>query len=320
MNLFSQIQTEAVQRLFFDQEMYLVLAISAVLLISYFALAKGVARLIVGINAAKEADRDPEFIYDLNETKTHINQVKVAVFAVFNILFWGYLVWRMVEETSMQGHVIEWLNLVIRWAHVIAGISWIGASFYFIFLENSLNRTEKLRSGIAGDLWAIHGGGFYFLEKFSVAPPKLPPVLHWFKYEAYFTWITGFALLWVVYYFNAEAYMIDPMVLELSSVEAVAIGVGSLLVAWLFYDLLCRSPLIHKKGMFGVVLFVFTVLAAWGLSELLSARAAYIHVGSMLGTIMVGNVFFTIIPSQKSLVKAATLNQNQRQQHSTGNR
>ena len=204
-----------------------------------------------------------------------------------------------------QAHALMWLNLLVRWAHVIIGIAWIGASFYFVFLENSLNRTKGLRTGLAGNLWAIHGGGFYYVEKYKVAPEQLPEKLHWFKYEAYFTWITGFLLLNIVYYADARLYMIDPEVMDMSPAMAVSIGIGSLVVAWLLYDVLCKSPLSKYPYVFTAIGFVLVCLSTLLLTHLFSGRAAYIHVGAMLGTCMAGNVFFVIIPSQKALVKAA---------------
>ena len=213
----------------------------------------------------------------------------------------------MVYINDWQAHVLNWLNLIIRWTHVIIGIAWIGASFYFVFLENSLNRTQNLRDELAGNLWAIHGGGFYYVEKYKLAPKEIPQDLHWFKYEAYFTWITGFLLLIVVYYAQAHLTMVGD--LKLSPALAVTIGIGSLVFGWLVYDLLCRSPLIHRPVWFFIIMFLFIVALAWVLSYLLSPKAAYIHVGAAMGTMMAGNVFQVIIPSQKALVHAATNNQ-----------
>lgn len=224
-------------------------------------------------------------------------------------LFLGYLVYVAIEGNEMQGYVMQWLNLAVRWTHVIAGIMWIGASFYFIFLENNLNRTDGLRDELAGNLWAIHGGGFYFLEKYKVAPQVIPAHLHWFKYEAYFTWLSGFSLLFIVYYADAKALMIDPSVAALSPVQAVGIGLAALVAGWAVYDLMCRSPLIRRPGLFAVVGVLVLGAFTYGLTHLLSGRAAYIHVGALLGTIMAGNVFFTIIPSQKALVRAAKTGQ-----------
>jgi uncharacterized membrane protein len=203
----------------------------------------------------------------------------------------------------MEAYLHEWLSLLLRWAHFITGVAWIGASFYFNWLENHLER-QHAAGGIAGDLWAVHGGGFYHLEKYQVAPSTLPPTLHWFKYEAYFTWITGFALLCTVYYWNAGAFLIDRSVADISGGQAIAIGLASMVLSWLFYDLLCRSPIRRNGALLSLLVFAWFVVLAWLLSEFLSGRAAYIHVGAAIGTIMVANVFFVIIPSQKDLVAA----------------
>ncbi len=197
----------------------------------------------------------------------------------------------------------DWLSLLLRWAHFITGVAWIGASFYFNWLENHLER-QQARDGIAGDLWAVHGGGFYHLEKYQVAPRTLPATLHWFKYEAYFTWLTGFALLCTIYYWEASAWLVDPSVSDLTTLQAILIGLGSLIFSWLFYDLLCRSPLGHNGVLPALLIFSWFLALAWFLSETLAARAAYIHVGAAIGTLMVANVFFVIIPSQKDLVNA----------------
>ncbi len=215
--------------------------------------------------------------------------------------------WLLVKGTPWEGHLMEWLNIIVRLMHITFGIAWIGASFYFVFLENALNRTDNVRDELAGNLWAVHGGGFYYLEKYKVAPKTIPKHLHWFKYEAYFTWISGFSLLFVVYYFNAKAMLIDTNVLNISSAAAIAIGVGSFAVSWLIYDLLCKSPLIKRPILFTVIGFLLAVGFAFFYSHVFSARAAYIHFGAMLGSLMVGNVFFVIIPSQKAMVKAAQL-------------
>lgn len=207
----------------------------------------------------------------------------------------------------MDPHVTEWLNLIIRWVHMIVGIAWIGASFYFVWLENNLNRSNP-RDGLSGDLWAIHGGGIYHLEKYKLAPPKMPENLHWFKWEAYFTWITGVLLLGVVYYLNAEIYLVAPGS-GIDSTSAIMIGVVSLVAGWVIYNLLCNSPLGKTPIVLGIVLFVGLVAAAYGLSQVFSGRGAYIHVGAIIGTIMVGNVFFVIMPAQRNLVKAIENNQ-----------
>jgi uncharacterized membrane protein len=205
-------------------------------------------------------------------------------------------------------YALDWLNLIVRWLHVITGIAWIGASFYFVWLDNTIRPpapgSELAKKGVSGELWAVHGGGFYNPQKYLVAPSELPKELHWFKWEAYSTWLSGFALLTIVYYFNAQAMMVDKSVADLSSWQAVGIGLGSLLVGWTVYDLLCRSKLGQRDLAFGVVMFVFLSASAWVLNRYLSGRAAYIHVGAMIGTIMVANVLMLIIPGQRKMVAA----------------
>ena len=202
----------------------------------------------------------------------------------------------------MEAHLMEWLNLSVRWIHMITGVAWIGASFYFVWLENNLNRANP-KDGLAGDLWAIHGGGIYHLEKYKLAPPTMPENLHWFKWEAYFTWMSGIALLCLVFYFNPALYLIAPGS-SMSGPEAVAIGIGSLIAGWFIYDFLCDSALGKRPALLGFVLFVLLVAAAFGLSKVFSGRGAYLHVGAIIGTIMVGNVFRTIMPAQRALVAA----------------
>lgn len=203
---------------------------------------------------------------------------------------------------------VEWASLVARWLHVITGIAWIGASFYFIWLDNSIRPpaagSDLQRKGVSGELWAVHGGGFYNPQKYLVAPADLPPTLHWFKWEAYSTWLSGFALLSIVYYFNASGMMIDRAVADIAPWQAVAIGVAALVAAWIVYDGLCRSPLGAHPVWFGITFFLLITAAAYWLSHLLSGRAAYIHVGAMIGSIMVGNVLMVIIPGQKKMVAA----------------
>jgi len=203
---------------------------------------------------------------------------------------------------------LEWMNMLVRWLHVITGIAWIGASFYFVWLDNSLRPpaagSDLARKGVAGELWAVHGGGFYNPQKYLVAPAELPAELHWFKWEAYSTWLSGFALLVIVYWLNAQAMMVDRSVADLSSWQAIGLGLGSLVAGWIVYDLLCRSPLGKHDLAFGVVMFVLLVGAARVLTHFLSGRAAYIHVGAMIGTIMVANVAMVIIPGQRRMVEA----------------
>jgi len=205
----------------------------------------------------------------------------------------------------IEAHLHMWLALLLRWAHLIVGIAWIGASFYFNWLENHLQRQNQ-EEGTAGDLWAVHGGGFYYLKKFAVAPGQLPPTLHWFKWEAYATWISGMALLVVVFYWNAQTYMLNPQVSGLTPGSAIGIGVLSLLSSWVFYDVLCCSRLSRKEWLAGLLIIAWFTILAWVLGSLLSGRAAYIHIGAAIGTIMVANVFRVIIPAQKDLVNAVT--------------
>ncbi|MFJ4145128.1 urate hydroxylase PuuD [Pseudomonas sp. NPDC089734] len=206
----------------------------------------------------------------------------------------------------MQAHLMEWLNLGIRWIHMIVGVAWIGASFYFVWLENNLNRSNP-REGLSGDLWAIHGGGIYHLEKYKLAPPTMPENLHWFKWEAYSTWLSGVALLCVVFYANPVLYLLAPGS-SLSGAEGVHIGLGSLFVGWFVYSFLCDSALGKRPVLLGVILFVLLVAAAYGFSKVFSGRGAYLHVGAIMGTIMVGNVFRIIMPAQRALVAAIAEN------------
>jgi uncharacterized membrane protein len=208
----------------------------------------------------------------------------------------------------MEAHLIEMLGMLLRWLHVIAGIAWVGSSFYFVWLDASLDPpppdSDEARKGVSGELWAVHGGGFYNPQKYAVAPASLPDKLHWFKWEAYTTWLSGTALLVIVYWMRAQAMMVDPSIASLTSAQAVGIGIASMVGSWIVYDLLCRSPLGRHDGMLAVVLFGLLTLLAWELSRTLGGRAAYIHVGTSIGTIMAANVFFVIIPGQKRMVKA----------------
>ncbi|MDP5007483.1 MAG: urate hydroxylase PuuD, partial [Glaciimonas sp.] len=164
--------------------------------------------------------------------------------------------------------------------------------------------SDLAKKGVSGELWAVHGGGFYNPQKYLVAPAELPNDLHWFKWEAYATWMSGFAMLFIVYYFNASAMMINKEVADLSAMQAIGVGLGTLVIGWAVYDLLCRSPLGKREGLLGIVMYLFIVASAYVLSHLLSGRAAYIHVGAMIGTMMVGNVLMVIIPGQRKLVEA----------------
>jgi uncharacterized membrane protein len=205
----------------------------------------------------------------------------------------------------MDPYANEWLDLLVRWLHVIAAIVWIGSSFYFIALDNHLRPPEDeadAERGVGGEAWEIHGGGFYQVQKYRLTPRTLPEPLHWFKWEAYTTWLSGFALLVVLYYVNADTYLIDKSVADLRPWQAIAISVALLIAAWLVYDGLCR--LISNDLALAVVLLVLVTLTAWAVSHLFSGRAEYIQVGAMLGTMMAGNVFFVIIPAHWELIRA----------------
>ena len=246
--------------------------------------------------------------YNIARTETRLEEMLQSKYVVLycGMLFvFLYFCWALVSGTALESHVIEWMNLVVRWMHVVFGIAWIGASFYFVFLENALNRTKDLRPELAGNLWAIHGGGFYYLEKYKVAPAVLPKDLHWFKYESYFTWLSGFTLMVIIYYLGADVYLIDPEVMKLSPEVAIGISIGTLYGSWVVYDALCKTALVDKVLLFAFILLIFVGIVAYGMLHVFSSRAAYIHVGAVLGTIMAGNVFRVIIPSQKAMVNAA---------------
>ena len=211
----------------------------------------------------------------------------------------------------MTAYVLEWLSLLGRWLHLVAGIAWIGSSFYFIWLDNHLLPPADpalARQGVAGELWAVHGGGFYRSQKYRLAPATLPGSLHWFYWEAYTTLLSGLFLLGLLYYGQAELYLIDPSVAALSKAAAIAIGIAFLAGGWFVYDGLCRSPLGGDSRALGAVLAVLFGAAAWALCHLFSGRGAYMEFGAMLGTIMVANVFFVIIPAQRALVGAKQAN------------
>ena len=207
----------------------------------------------------------------------------------------------------MEAYVIEWLSLIGRWVHLITGIAWIGASFYFVWLDNHLlapASKSATDAGVSGELWAVHGGGFYHSQKYRVAPGALPGTLHWFYWEAYSTWLSGFFLLCLMYYGQAEIYLIDARVMPLSKPAAILIGLALLAGSWLIYDALCRSPLGQDDRKLGAVLAVLLTIQAYALCQIFSGRGAFIQFGAALGTIMVANVFFVIIPGQRELVRA----------------
>src|SRR4051812_27180656 len=183
----------------------------------------------------------------------------------------------------------EWLNLAIRWLHLTTGIAWIGSSFYFVWLDNHLAKPAEGEA--SGELWSVHGGGFYHNQKYQVAPSQMPDHLHWFKYEAYFTWLSGFSLLVLIYYVGAQSFLIDPAKANLAPLAGIAIGLGAIAIGWLVYDGLCRPPAGADNRVLGLFWFVFLLWAALALDALFSSRAAYLHIGAMLGTAMVANVF-----------------------------
>jgi uncharacterized membrane protein len=204
-------------------------------------------------------------------------------------------------------YLLDWGGLLVRWLHVVAGIAWIGSSFYFVWLDNHLEpqgASEPVDPNVAGELWAVHGGGFYRSRKYRVAPAVLPPTLHWFYWEAYTTWLSGFGLLFLLYFLRAEAYLIDPSVLALTKSAAIAITLAVLVVSWLVYDGLCRSPLGRNGRSLAVAVALVTAVEAWGVCHLFGGRGAFMVFGAALGTIMVANVLFVIIPGQRELVRA----------------
>jgi uncharacterized membrane protein len=200
-----------------------------------------------------------------------------------------------------DAYLRDWLDLLLRWLHVVAAMVWIGTSFYFVALDNHL-RPPRDERDVGGEAWEIHGGGFYRVQKYRVAPERLPEPLHWFKWEAYTTWLSGFALLIVLYYLDADTYLVDPSVADLDVGWAVAISIGLLALAWTVYDVFCR--MLGNQLLLAIALLAVVAAAAYGVSNLFSARATPIQLGAMLGTMMVGNVLFVIIPGQRELVRA----------------
>jgi uncharacterized membrane protein len=198
----------------------------------------------------------------------------------------------------------EWVSAILRWLHVVAGIAWIGSSFYFIHLDLSLKSRPGLPEGVKGDEWQVHGGGFYHMMKYLVAPAQMPDSLTWFKWEAYTTWLSGFALLVVVYYFGADIYLIDKSVLNVTAAQAAAIAFVSLVISWLAYEALCRSPLSRHEIALALVGYVYLVGLTWAFTHVFSGRGAFTQIGAVIGTIMVANVFVIIIPYQRKTVDA----------------
>ena len=246
----------------------------------------------------REAPEDPE---ELERVTSSNNYIYAGI--VCSMLLLVALAYTYFEDTIYTGHLHEWMNIVVRWMHITFGIAWIGTSFFFVFMENSLVKNRK-RPELKGDLWMLHGGGFWFVEKYQVAPEVMPKGVHWFKFEAYFTWLSGFALLFVVYYFNAEAMLVDRSLLDVPGWVATLIGIASLALGYAIYHLLSLTPLLKRPLWFGLVLFSILVGFAYFYTAIFNARAGYIHFGALIGTLMAGNVFFVIIPAQKAMVRA----------------
>jgi len=205
----------------------------------------------------------------------------------------------------MIGLLADWANLLVRWAHFIAGIAWIGSSFYFIWLDRALRSPARPRPGVEGELWMVHSGGFYQTEKRRPGPGEIPPVLHWFKWEALVTWVSGIALLVLIYYLS-DAYLLDPAVSSIGRGTATALGIALLVAGWMVYDLLWRSPL-AARGAGGIAVTISLALLATvtiAACRVLSGRAAYMHIGALLGTLMVANVWMRILPAQQAMIDA----------------
>jgi len=206
----------------------------------------------------------------------------------------------------MGAYALEWMDLLARWFHFVAGVAWIGTSFYFVWLDDHLvapAATHDRSQGVSGELWSVHGGGFYHNQKYPTGPAGAPLTedLHWFKWEAYSTWISGMVMLALVYWIGAGTFLIDKSVLDLRPEQAIAMSAGVLVAGWLVYDGLCRV-LARRPLTLGICIYTFLVFAGWALFHVFSARAAYLHVGAIVGTIMVANVFFVIIPGQRKML------------------
>lgn len=205
----------------------------------------------------------------------------------------------------MEIDYVAWAGMALRWLHLITGIAWIGSSFYFIWLDNNLKAPpdEKDREdGVGGELWAVHGGGFYHKKKYQVAPDHMPEDLHWFKWEAYFTWISGMLLLGLIYYYGADIFLIDQGKMSFAPWQATLTGLGFLAGGWALYDSLCRSRIGENNGLFGLIWFGLLTLMTYALTQLFSDRGAILHLGAVIGTVMAANVFMVIIPNQKKTV------------------
>ena len=198
--------------------------------------------------------------------------------------------------------LLEWLEFAVRWVHVITAIAWIGSSFYFIALDLGLKKNSSLPYGVSGEEWQVHGGGFYNIQKYSVAPTNLPKDLIWFKWESYSTWLSGFFLLAIVYYGGADLYLIDTEIADINNFQAIAISLCSILFGWIIYNSVCKSPLGNNSNFLLLLLFFFLLFLSWFYTSIFSGRAAFLHLGSITATLMTANVFFIIIPNQKIVV------------------
>jgi uncharacterized membrane protein len=214
-------------------------------------------------------------------------------------------------EATMWGSILtEWASLIFRWLHVVAAIGWIGSSFYFIHLDLSLKPGHDLPEGVQGEAWQVHGGGFYRIVKYLVAPATMPDDLTWFKWEAYTTWLSGFALMVVVYYLDAELFLVDKSVLDLTPLQAGLFSLASLALAWLLYEAACRTGLARHELAFACGGYVFLVALTYAFTHVLSGRGAFNQIGAIIGTIMVANVFLVIIPNQKKIVTVLLADQS----------
>ena len=198
--------------------------------------------------------------------------------------------------------LLEWLEFAVRWVHIITAIAWIGSSFYFIALDLGLKKNSSLQYGVTGEEWQVHGGGFYNIQKYSIAPPNLPQDLIWFKWESYSTWLSGFFLLAIVYYGGADLYLIDTEIADINNFQAISISLGSILFGWIIYNSACKSPLGNNSNLLLILLFFFLLFLSWFYTSIFSGRAAFLHLGAITATLMTANVFFIIIPNQKIVV------------------
>ena len=277
---------------------YLTLPVLAMMISNHFAIFTdhGHAWLLAGlIVVGGAALRHFLLRHEVGDPLSKIAWTLPIIFATFAVAY--VMTW-----TGLINQ--EWLNFLLRWGHMIAGISWIGTSFYFVALDFSLRKRGGLPNGVAGEAWEVHGGGFYNVQKYLSAPATLPADLIWFKYEAYLTWVTGFALLILLYYVNAETYLINPDVFALTNWQAIAISVVSLAGGWIVYDLVCRSASDNQSVLLALVVFAMIVAMSYFYTQVFSGRGALIHVGAYIGTIMAANVFMIIIPNQRKITAA----------------